>query len=157
MLLSPQHGPAGEKRIGRLLHSPKWEARLIEEWLLEEAERHLQALEGRGELPLCIWDESRVEKPESQKSEGLCTVRSLKAARLRRSRPGCYNPAGAPILIPGFHWLSVVVAVGDRATVAGGDGLVDQQGPASLQRSSRGRALVAQAGLAVRTAGATRL
>jgi hypothetical protein len=30
MLLSPQHGPAGSKRISRVLHSPNWGAWLIE-------------------------------------------------------------------------------------------------------------------------------
>lgn len=31
-----------------------------------------------------MWDESVLEKPESLRAEGLCAVRSSKAARLKR-------------------------------------------------------------------------
>jgi hypothetical protein len=57
-----------------------------------------------------IWDESEIEKPESLKAERLCAVRSVKARRLKRIKPGYYNPPkGKPIFVPGFHWFEVVV------------------------------------------------
>jgi hypothetical protein len=44
------------------------------------------------------------------KAEGLCPVRSSKAARLKRIKPGFFNPPGGrPICVPGFHWLQVIV------------------------------------------------
>jgi hypothetical protein len=57
-----------------------------------------------------LWDESVVEKPESLKAEGLGSVRSSKAARLKRIKPGFYQPPGGrPICVPGFHWLCLLV------------------------------------------------
>ncbi len=57
-----------------------------------------------------IWDESVLEKPESLQAEGLCAVRSTKAARLKRIKPGYFNPpTGRPIFVPGFNWLQILV------------------------------------------------
>ena len=57
-----------------------------------------------------IWDESVIEKSESLKPERLCAVRSSKARRLKRIKPGYYNPPGGrPIFVPGFNWLQVLV------------------------------------------------
>jgi hypothetical protein len=39
----------------------------------------------------------------------LCAVRSSKAARLKRIKPGFYNPPRGPIFVPGFHWIQVLV------------------------------------------------
>jgi hypothetical protein len=37
-------------------------------------------------------------------------VRSSKAARLKRIRPGSYHPpAGAPVFVPGLHWLALLL------------------------------------------------
>jgi hypothetical protein len=70
----------------------------------------VQALHAAGEQPLLVWDASVVEKPESIKSEGLCTMRSSKARRLKRIRPGLFNPPGGrPICVPGLHWLGLLV------------------------------------------------
>jgi hypothetical protein len=42
--------------------------------------------------------------------EGLGPVRSTKAARLKRIKPGYYNPPGGrPIFVPGMNWLAVLV------------------------------------------------
>jgi len=49
-----------------------------------------------GKTALVIWDESVIEKPESIALEGLGPVRSSKAARLKRIKPGYYNPPGDP-------------------------------------------------------------
>ena len=62
-------------------------------------------------MALAIWDESVLEKPESIALEGLCPVCSSKAARLKRIKPGYYNPPGGPpVFVPGLQWLTVMVA-----------------------------------------------
>lgn len=109
-LLSPAQAPAGAKRIHNLLHSPKWDAELLEEHFWVQAEQRVAELRRQGEYPLVIWDESVIEKPESLHLEGLCPVRSMKAQRLKRIKPGYFNPPGGrPIFVPGFHWLQVLV------------------------------------------------
>jgi len=61
-------------------------------------------------LALAMWDESALEKAESIALEGLCAVRSTKAHRLKRIKPGYYNPPGGrPIYVPGMNWLTVMV------------------------------------------------
>ena len=92
ILLEPEHAPAGTKRISNLLHSTKWSAQLIEDFLWEQADRRVAELAGEGKPILIIWDESVIEKSESIKLEGLCSVRSSKARRLKRIKPGFYNP-----------------------------------------------------------------
>lgn len=109
-ILTPMQAPAGTKRLSNLLRSPKWTADLIGRWLWAQAEARVQALLAAGEEPLLVWDGSVLEKPESIKSEGLCAVRSSKARRLKRIRPGFFNPPGGrPICVPGLHWLGLVV------------------------------------------------
>jgi hypothetical protein len=57
-----------------------------------------------------IWDERVLEKSESIQAERLCAVRSSKAVRLKRIKPGfCNPPGGRPIFVPGFHWLKILV------------------------------------------------
>ena len=52
-----------------------------------------------------------LEKPESIALEGLGPVRSSKAARLKRIKPGYYHPPGGrPVFVPGMQWLTVMVA-----------------------------------------------
>ncbi len=110
-LLGEGHAPAGAKRISHLLHSKRWQAQQIEAELWHQADQRVEQLSTLGEDSLVIWDESEIEKPESLASEGLCPVRSSKAARLKRIKPGFYNPPGGrPIFVPGFHWLQLVVA-----------------------------------------------
>jgi hypothetical protein len=109
-LLGPAHCQAGTKRISNLVHSKKWEASVIEGYLWQQATQRVEELWAQGERPLVIWDESILEKPESLQAEGLCAVRSTKAVRLKRIKPGYYNPPGGrPIFVPGFHWLKVLV------------------------------------------------
>jgi hypothetical protein len=51
-----------------------------------------------------------LEKPETIKNDDLCAVRSSKARRLKRIRPGFFNPPGGrPICVPGLHWLGLLV------------------------------------------------
>ena len=109
-LWSPEHCQAGTKRISHLVHSTKWEAGVIAEFLWQAGTQRVEALWEQGERPLVIWDESVLEKPESLHAEGLCAVRSSKALRLKRIKPGFFNPPGGrPIFVPGFHWLKVLI------------------------------------------------
>jgi Transposase DDE domain len=109
-LATPEHAPAGTKRLSNLLHSPNWSSGQIEEYLWQQADARLVELEQRESPALLLWDESVVEKPESIKLEGLCAVRSSKARRLKRIKPGYYNPPGGPpICVPGMHWITLVL------------------------------------------------
>lgn len=109
-LLPPDQAPAGCKRISNLLHSPRWCAAWIKAHLWEQADRRVEELAETDKLILVVWDESVLEKPESLHLEGLCAVRSGKARRLKRIKPGYYNPPGGrPIFVPGYHWLQVLV------------------------------------------------
>ena len=101
-ILSPSQAPAGTKRVSNLLRSSKWSHTLLEKFLWHWAGQCLAQMEQRGELALAIWDESVLEMPESIALEGLCPVRSSKAARLKRIKPGCYHPPGGPpVFVPG--------------------------------------------------------
>lgn len=109
--LVPEKALAGVKRIQKLLYSRKWSSEDLEEFLWGQGDQLIEAHQDQGETSLVIWDESVVEKPESLCLEGLSPVRSNKAARLRRIKPGYFNPPGGrPIFTPGFHWLQVVAS-----------------------------------------------
>jgi len=109
-LLGGEHGPAGVKRIASLVHSVKWGSQLILKYLWKQAHQKVQELLDKRETAYAIWDESVLEKPESLQAEGLCAVRSTKAARLKRIKPGYFNPpTDRPIFVPGFNWLQVLV------------------------------------------------
>src|SRR6184192_901520 len=99
-ITGPEHAEAGTQRLQRALHHEGWEARVIEEVFWEQAEQRRLELESRGETPLCIWDSSVLEKPESEHLEGLGTVRSSRVRRLARSRKGVFNrPSGMPVSV----------------------------------------------------------
>lgn len=99
-ILSPAQAAAGTKRLSNLLRSPKWTHHLIEQFLWQQADTRVQELLEQGEESLFIWDESVLEKPESLKAEGLCAVRSSKAKRLTRIKPGYYTHPAARSLSP---------------------------------------------------------
>lgn len=110
-LLGGEHGPAGVKRIAKLLHSGRWSSQVIEAYLWQAGAQAVGRRLAAGGEVYVIWDESVIEKPESLKAEGLCAVRSSKAARLKRIKPGYFNPPGGrPIFVPGMNWLQVLVA-----------------------------------------------
>jgi hypothetical protein len=109
-LLGGERGPAGVKRIASLLHSVKWQSVWILKYLWRQAHEKVKELVGQKEEAYVIWDESVLEKAESLKAEGLCAVRSTKAVRLKRIKPGYFNPpTGRPIFVPGFNWLQILV------------------------------------------------
>jgi hypothetical protein len=109
-ILTPDKAPAGTKRLSNLLRSPKWTHKLIEGFLWQQAEQKLATLAEEGKTPLLIWDESVLEKAESLALEGLGPVRSSKAARLKRIKPGYFNPPGGPpVFVPGMQWISLLL------------------------------------------------
>jgi hypothetical protein len=114
-LLDGTHAAAGTKRLSNLLRSPKWSSRLIEHFLWHRATAHLEELEAHAEPAFVLWDESVLEKPESIANPDLGSVRSSKAHRLTRLKPGFYRPPGAPIFVPGFQWIGLLLA-GMRGT-----------------------------------------
>lgn len=109
-LLPPAHAPAGTKRLSNLLRCRKWSGKLIEHFLWRQADNRLTQLQESQQEALVLWDESVIEKPESLALEGLCAVRSSKAKRLKRIKPGYYNPPGGrPIFVPGWQWMTLLL------------------------------------------------
>jgi hypothetical protein len=109
-LLNAEHAPAGTKRISNLLKSKAWKSEEIYAYLWQQADLAIdQRLNPKDDVYV-IWDESVIEKPESLAAERLCAVRSSKASRLKRIKPGFFNPPGGrPLFVPGFHWLQIIV------------------------------------------------
>lgn len=109
-ITSPAAAPAGTKRLSNLLRSPKWTAEVIERFLWRQARARLAKLKESHEDGLLIWDDSILEKAESIALEGLCAVRSSVAARLKRIKPGYFNPPGGkPVFVPGLQWICVLL------------------------------------------------
>src|SRR5712692_9932657 len=109
-ICGPAHAEAGTQRLQRALHHQGWQAEVIEEVRWQEAEKSRQQMQQQGETPLCIWDSSVLEKPESARMEGLGAVRSSRVRRLARSRKGVFNrPSGMPVSVRGFEWESLVL------------------------------------------------
>jgi len=92
-----------------LLRSKKWEASDIADGLLEKSKTRYEQIRQASKLPLLIWDESSIEKPESIAVEGLCSVASSKGKRLTRINPGFYKPPTDQICVPGFHWTAAIL------------------------------------------------
>src|SRR2546430_14522831 len=109
-ITSPSQAPAGTKRLRNLLRSAKWGAESIERFLWRGGQERLAQLQQAGEDGLLVWDDSILEKAESIALEGLCAVRSSVAARLKRIKPGYFNPPGGrPVFVPGLHWICVLL------------------------------------------------
>lgn len=104
------HAPAGTKRISNLLHCRKWSSGLIDAFFFRRTRSRIEAFSAAGKRPLLLWDDSRIEKPESWLSEGLCSVWSSKAKRLTQIRPGFYRPPKERICVPGFKWSGVLLS-----------------------------------------------
>ena len=117
-LLAAAHAPAGTKRLSNLLHSAKWKASLITDYVWQRAREQLTQWQQAGQDGLLLWDESGWEKPESWHLDDLGPTRSSKAARLTHIKPGYYSPPRGPIFVPGLQWLAVLLV-----------GRLAQQGP----------------------------
>ncbi|GAC1400263.1 MAG: hypothetical protein NVSMB49_12100 [Ktedonobacteraceae bacterium] len=145
-LLSPEHAPAGTKRLSNLLHSDKWRASLIARFLWHRATEQVNEWQQAGHDGLVLWDESCWEKPESMQLEDLGPTRSSKAKRLTHIKPGYYMPPSRPIFVPGMQWLAVVLL--GRSATQGPPQLAAQRwwtnrGPhASYKRDEEGKLLV---------------
>jgi hypothetical protein len=144
--LSGEQAPAGTKRISRLLHSPKWCSEMIRDYVWLQADQRVEALTQAGKLALVVWDESDLEKAESLKLEGLCAVRSSKARRLKRIKPGYYNPPGGrPIFVPGYHWLQMLVLGMEGSPVVADMGWWTSRGRLAQDKRSVEREILAEA------------
>lgn len=104
------HAPAGTKRLSNLLRCPKWAASLIEEFFFERTQHRITELLQANKRPLLLWDDSRLEKPESWFVEGLCSVESSKGKRLTKIKKGFFKPPAARICVPGFQWTGVLLS-----------------------------------------------
>jgi hypothetical protein len=110
MLMGAERAPAGTKRISSLLHSQAWSAKAVDDYLWQQADQAIDQRLHPQEDVYVIWDESVIEKAESLKAEWLCAVRSSKARRLKRIKPGYYNPpTGRPVFVPGLNWLQIII------------------------------------------------
>ncbi len=70
----------------------------------------MKKLAASSNRPLLLWDDSRIEKPESSLLGGLCSVFSSKGQRLTRIRPGFFNPPGKRIYTAGYKWTGVMLS-----------------------------------------------
>lgn len=109
-ICGPAHAPAGTKRISNLLRSKKWTAEVIDQYLFDRTRHRVSQLEEQGKRPLMLWDDSRLEKPESWFSQGLCSVYSSKGRRLTKIKRGFYRPPVSRICVPGFKWTAVMLS-----------------------------------------------
>ncbi len=102
---------AGTKRVSNLLRSLRWTISVIDDFFLEEADKQVKLLTEQGKRRLCIWDGSVLEKPESEKLEGLCPVVSSKAKRLVRNKKGLvFNfPPKKAITVAGMQWTGALI------------------------------------------------
>jgi len=109
-LLSPDKAPAGTKRISNLIRSENWQHQLLEEFLFQKAFTQLQQWLKEQKRVLALWDDSVVEKHETMQSQHLCAVRSSKAKRLTRIRPGYYQKCcDKTIHVAGLQWSGVLL------------------------------------------------
>jgi hypothetical protein len=157
-ICGPAHAEAGTQRLQYAWHHQGWEGAVIEEGLWQEAEQRRQQMQQRGETPLCIWDSSVVEKPESEKLQGLGTVRSSKVRRLARSRKGLYNqPSRLPVSVRGYEWESLLlVGANGIPQVVAMRWWERHKGVPGQQREQQHR-LLSQVARALGTAGASHL
>lgn len=117
-LLGFDKAPAGTKRISNLLGSPKWDSSILDKFLFDGSMQRLGALQEQGLRPLLLWDDSRLEKPESWFAQGLCSVLSSKGKRLTKVKRGFYRPPMSRICVPGFEWTAVILsALGSSPSV----------------------------------------
>ncbi len=109
-ICGPAHAPAGTKRISNLLRSKKWTHHLIDDYLFERTKQRVAEMQKYGLRPLLLWDDSRIEKPESWFIQGLCSVFSTTAQRMMKIKRGFYCPPMGRVCVPGFKWTAVMLS-----------------------------------------------
>ena len=75
-LLGVEQCQAGTKRISNLVHSERWKAGILEDFLWQQGTQRVEELWAQGERPLVIWDERNLDKAECLQAVGLFAVRS---------------------------------------------------------------------------------
>ena len=105
----PKHAPAGTKRLSNLLACEGWGHDWIEKELLNNSYSRLSKKGEEGKRWLMHWDDSVIEKPESWKTEGLCSIKSSKGLRLTKIKPGYYQKHQY-ISVPGYEWSACVLS-----------------------------------------------
>jgi hypothetical protein len=101
--------PAKTKRLQNLLSSKKWGKAILDEFIWRNADEKVREMRA-GERILCIWDGSVLEKTDSEKSEGMCSVLSSKAKHLNKYKKGIFNQRGGkPITVFGMEWTGVII------------------------------------------------
>ncbi|WP_240543579.1 hypothetical protein [Spirosoma foliorum] len=85
------HALAGTKRLSNLLRCKNWDASLIDAFFFQQTQERIAQLREVNKRPLLLWDDSRLEKPESWFVEGLCSVESSKAKRLTEIKKGFFK------------------------------------------------------------------
>lgn len=103
------HAPSGTKRLSNLFRSERWTEKDIEEVRLKRTKEQVNIWHKSAHHVLGFIDDSRIEKPESWFSEGLCAVYSSKAQRLIRIKPGYYRPPIKRICVPGYEWTALMI------------------------------------------------
>ena len=109
-ICGPAHAPAGTKRISNLLRSKKWTHQIIDDYLFNRTRRRVAQLKDQDRRPLLLWDDSRIEKPESWFIQGLCSVFSTAAQRMMKIKRGFYVPPMGRVCVPGFKWTAVMLS-----------------------------------------------
>lgn len=109
-ICGPAHAPAGTKRISNLLRSKKWTHQLIDRYFFKKTRSRVKQMQSRGQRPLLLWDDSRIEKPESWFIQGLCSVFSTTAQRMMKIKRGFYRPPMGRVCVPGFKWTAVMLS-----------------------------------------------
>jgi hypothetical protein len=109
-LLSPEQAPAGKKRLENLLNAPKWTGQLIKDWLLAQADARLAAWQEQGRDGLASLRSQPLGKTGKSEQRGAdVAVQSSKGKRLTPIKPGYLSPPGGLIMVPGLHWLTVLL------------------------------------------------
>lgn len=112
------HAPAGTKRISRLLRCKDWSHEKVMDFFFNRGKQRIEKLSKNDKTPLLLWDDSRIEKPESWFLGGLCSVMSSKSKRLTRIKTGYYNPPVKRVCVPGFKWTGITLtALGEIPSV----------------------------------------
>ncbi len=93
VLCSPDHAPAGTKRLSNLFLSPKWSSLLIDVFLWRRAEAFVKRLQEAGQPILALWDSCVLEKLESLAASG-------RMPRSSPAKPNASNGSNPAFSIP---------------------------------------------------------